>query len=219
MGKGFSSPTHRRNSVSSFSLVSSKSSILAFKLFSSDFEFLLASAWAELFIRIARNSSALRYSPWVWKKCEMTATEDNVGREGGNWLTCSSRSAVMSQSSSSLCRLDTSSTEVFVAATLATFSCSRRTSEREDLEAPSGTKSRSALLANASGCTSLDASSKGNRRGVFRPLSGKSSRMSRIASLENCSRQNGQTGERRGGVFSTMVEQQWAQKMWPREGK
>ncbi len=120
----------------------------------------------------------------------------------------------MSQSSSSLCKWNTSSTEVFVAATRATLSSNRRVSER-GLGAPSTCMNRSALLANASVGNSCAASYTGRRRGVLRPLKVKSSRMSRTESYVNCSRQKGQTGMRREDVFSTMVEQQGAHRICP----
>jgi hypothetical protein len=59
---GTSDFTYRRNSASSLSLASSNSSILAFRLFSMNFAFLLASEWAEWFMSIARSRAELRDS-------------------------------------------------------------------------------------------------------------------------------------------------------------
>lgn len=52
--------THRRNSDSSLELVFSRSSILFLRFASAVFEDLLASEWAKWFMRMARNSAALR---------------------------------------------------------------------------------------------------------------------------------------------------------------
>lgn len=129
------------------------------------------------------------------------------------WSSCFTSD--VSHSSSSLCRVDTSSTEHFFAATFATLSSSRRASERV-LEQPSVSKSRSSFLAHGSFATSLIPSIVPHRRrGVLHALEVKSIRTKRTASLVNCSRQKGQTGVRRGDVFSTIVLQQFAHSTCP----
>jgi hypothetical protein len=111
---------------------------------------------------------------------------------------------------SSLCRVETSSTEHFFTATLATLSSSRRASSRL-LE---GFGSRS-MWSSASPGTSVGSRKAVLNRGVFHRLAVKSIRIKRTESLLNGSRQKGQAGARRGEVFSMMLLQQARQSTCP----
>lgn len=128
------------------------------------------------------------------------------------WRTWSSFSA-RSQSSSSLYKEETSSTEHFFAATRATLSSSRRTSMRV-LE-PTEFRSRSVFRWSISVLKSLKVSRAGKRLGVLQPEVVKSIRINLDESLVNGSRQNGQTGLSLEDVFSTMFVQQLAQRTCP----
>ena len=110
-----------------------------------------------------------------------------------------------SQSCNSLWRVDTSSTEHFLAATLATLDSNRSFDFRpaERLSSPSDSTITS--------CTPLAA------RGVDQPLltGVKSTRMIRTESLENWSRQKGQHGLRLGVLLSRMLVKHWRHRMCP----
>jgi len=140
---------------------------------------------------------------------ERTVREEITRRVGlVDKRTCSSDlTSDINHCCNSLCRVETSSTEHFLAATFATLFSSRRASSR--LLAPESMNNiRSSCLPESS-----RVSSKGKflTRGVFHRLAVKSIRIKRTESLVNCSRQNGQTGESRGGVFSTIESQQLTQ--------
>lgn len=128
----------------------------------------------------------------------------------------SSFTSDVSQSSSSLWSVETSSTEHFFAATFATLSSNLRVSERVR-ELPSDNRRRSVFRAHMSAKSVLLDSMVGKRLGVLHPLVLKSIRINRAESLVKCSRQKGQTGVRRGEVFSTMVLQQLKQRTCPTE--
>ena len=131
--------------------------------------------------------------------------------------TCSSDlTSDINHCCSSLCSVDTSSTEHFLAATLATL-CSSRLACSRLLEPDSMNNIRSSCLPT-SFCISLLGCSRVvlRSRGVFqRLLAVKSMRIKRTESLVNCSRQKGQTGDRRVDVFSMIELQQVEQSTWP----
>jgi hypothetical protein len=120
----------------------------------------------------------------------------------------------VNHSCSSLCSVETSSTEHFLAATLATLSSSRRASTRV-LRCPPSFITRSAFLEKASLINSSSQPEPGTNRGVEYPEDVKSVRINRTDSVVNCSRQNGQTVWSREGVFSTIFLQQLRQRTWP----
>lgn len=130
----------------------------------------------------------------------------------------SSLEADSNHCSSSLWRVETSSTEHFLAATLATLSSKRRASSRVREQPPSDNNNFSSLLDQRSTAESVADTFRdlGRRRGVFHPLDEKSVRIKRTVSIVKCSRQKGQTGESRAEVFSTILLQQLAHNTWPK---
>src|ERR1700677_5148497 len=107
---------------------------------------------------------------------------------------------------SSLWSVETSSTEHFFAATLATLSSRRRASARV-LELPCSMIGKRSLdiMSSTNSVSILYA----RRRGVFHALVEKSMRIKRTPSLVKGSRQKGQTGVSREDVLLTMLLQQF----------
>jgi hypothetical protein len=198
--------THLRISASSFSLVISASSSFALSSDSIALAILQASMWATWLTRMARSSAALRYNDDV---CGI-GTMSQEGKNESFLLTWSSELASdISHCWSSLCKVDTSSTEHFFAATLATLSSSRAASRLLETFDPLN------KIRSSSAGISLGSSGSIRSLGVGHRLAVKSMRIKRTESFVKFSRQNGQTGESRGGVFSTIFLQHFAHRTWP----